>query len=186
MKFYAEDKFVLSQNNEMRFWIKMSDGKWFMQHESSFEQTYGQDEKITQIITGVNLKLTQETEQEVDGASRRCLVFLHSSTYRDSVLTFWNEETLQFVKRVPLKNKIRHVIVDKSNRYFATLTEQGSVDVWKLTGHDAKLFWSLAFQGVRQIEVNTCTENQFFVMMNSENKADHDADSILLFQFSRP
>ena len=81
--------------------------------------------------------------------SRRCLVFLHSSTVRDSTLNFWSEETLTFVKRVALKKKVRQIIVDKSYRYFASLTEQGSVDVWKLTGHEAKLFWSLEFESVK-------------------------------------
>lgn len=78
---------------------------------------------------------------------------------RDSTLSFWSEETLTFVKRINLKKKVRQLVIDKSCRFFATLTENGSVDVWKLTGHEAKPFWSLEFESVKQIEANNFTEN---------------------------
>ena len=64
----------------------------------------------------------------------------------------------------------------------AVLTEQGSVEVWKMKGFDAKYEWSLDFKSVSRIEANPTIENQFFVLMSSsDSSTDSKKDSLLLF-----
>lgn len=63
------------------------------------------------------------------------------------------------------------VVFESSCRYLASLTVQGSVEVWKLKGLDAKYEWGLEFNSVTQIEANACVENQFFVKMSSTDES---------------
>jgi hypothetical protein len=48
----------------------------------------------------------------------------------------------------------------------AALTDKGGVEVWKLKGQDARHWWDLDFTSVSQIEVNSCKENQFFILLS--------------------
>ena len=41
----------------------------------------------------------------------------------------------------------------------ASLSEKGSVEVWRLKGMDARYDWSLNFKSVRKIEANAAIEN---------------------------
>jgi hypothetical protein len=89
-----------------------------------------------------------------------------------------------------LNSPSKKVVFEKSNRYFAALTEAGSVEVWSVKGtgeaaHEAHQ-WDLNFKSVKDIQVNSSKENQFFILMNHEDKQDGPLNSILLFQFSRP
>ena len=66
----------------------------------------------------------------------------------------------------------------------AALTEDGSVEIWKLKGQDAKYQWGLNFNSVTDIEANSSVENQFFVLMSSKEATDEPTppqDSLLLF-----
>jgi hypothetical protein len=64
------------------------------------------------------------------------------------------------------------------------------VEVWSAKGTSADSFeahqWDLNFKSVKDIQANTARENQFFILMNSEDKLEEPANSLLLFQFSRP
>ena len=71
-------------------------------------------------------------------------------------------------------------------RYLASLTVEGSVEVWKIKGTQEKYWWDLSFKSVKDIINNPGKENQFIISMNSEDKQDAENDSILLFQYSRP
>ena len=75
---------------------------------------------------------------------------------------------------------------EKSHRYFAALTDHGGVEVWSIKGSHEAHQWDLNFKSVSQIEVSCSRENQFFILMNSDDKPGEKLDSVLLFQFSRP
>ena len=61
----------------------------------------------------------------------------------------------------------------------------GSVEVWSAKGASSEAHechqWDLNFKSVADIEVNSARENQFFIIMNSEDKVDGPLNSILLF-----
>lgn len=82
------------------------------------------------------------------------------------------------------------MVFEKSHRYFAALGVSGSVEVWSMKGSSAEAHeayqWDLSFKSVSDIQVNSSTENQFFILMNSEDKVDAPLDTVLMFQFSRP
>ena len=112
----------------------------------------------------------------------RALVFLHEN----GVLSFWNQETFEFLYSFKLNSTSKKVIFESSMRYLASLSIEGSVEVWKIKGPQEKYWWDLSFKSVRDIINNPGKENQFIISMNSEDKMDGENDSILLFQYSRP
>lgn len=68
----------------------------------------------------------------------------------------------------------------------AALTTDGGVEVWSLMGDQESHLWSLNFSSIVDIESSHSYENQFFILMNSEDHANSPLDSLLLFQFSKP
>lgn len=93
---------------------------------------------------------------------------------------------------ISLNQPCKKVVFEKSHRYFAALGLNGGVEVWSIKGSSAESHeahqWDLNFKSVKDIQVNSATENQFFILMNSEDKTDSTAklDTVLMFQFSRP
>lgn len=59
-------------------------------------------------------------------------------------------------------------------RYLASLTTDGSVEVWKIKGTQEKHWWGLNFKSVSDIINNPTKENQFILAMNSEDQAHSD------------
>jgi hypothetical protein len=57
-------------------------------------------------------------------------------------------------------------------RYLASLTSDGSVEVWKIKGAHEKYWWDLNFKSVQEIINNPAKENQFIITMNSEDNTD--------------
>ena len=104
-------------------------------------------------------------------------------------VSFWAQnDGWQFTYAFKLNDPAQKIVVERSSRYLASLTEGGSVEVWRLKGADAKFEWELQFKSVTDIVSNTTIENQFFVQMSSLDSEGSAAkqDSLLLFQFSRP
>lgn len=128
----------------------------------------------------MNLRLTNCKKQD-----DKHVAILHSSD-NTSVLTFWNESNLQFSHAIVLNQVAKKVVFEKSHRYLAALTIKGGVEVWSVRGAHEAHQWDLNFKSVSDIQANTVRENQFFVLMNSEDNQGSSLDSVLLFQFSRP
>jgi len=68
----------------------------------------------------------------------------------------------------------------------ASLSETGGVEVWKIKGAHEKHEWNLGFSSVKDLINNPAKENQFLITMNSADQSDQPANSVLLFQYSRP
>lgn len=86
-----------------------------------------------------------------------------------------------------MHEEVTKIAFEASYRYIVALTQKGSVSVWKMKGQEPSHQWDLNFKSVSDIVVNTSIENQFFILMNSEDdKVDGPKNSVLLFQFSRP
>jgi hypothetical protein len=100
-------------------------------------------------------------------------------------ISFWSQDTFRFTHKITLNNPCSKVVFEKSNRYLAGLTEVGGVEVWSIKGAHETHHWDLNFNSVGNIEVPN-KENQFFILMNSEDKIGEPQETILLFQFSRP
>jgi hypothetical protein len=60
-------------------------------------------------------------------------------------------------------------VFETSSRYLVGLTKQGSVEVWSLKGKADHHLWDLNFKSVKDIINNSSKENQFFILMNSED-----------------
>lgn len=75
---------------------------------------------------------------------------------------------------------------ETSFRYLASLSEAGSVEVWKVKGKAESFQWNLKFKSAATILNNPTRENQFIISMNSKDDQEQGLDSILLFQYSRP
>ena len=112
----------------------------------------------------------------------RALVFLHEN----GVLTFWNQDTLDFLYSFRLNSASKKIVFESSMRYLASLTAEGSVEVWKIKGAQERHWWDLNFKSVKDVISNSGKENQFIISMNSDDKVGGESDSILLFQYSRP
>ena len=119
---------------------------------------------------------------------QRCIVMLHQGPNNTGPgrITFWREGTFEFVHQITLKNSIAKFVFEKSNRFMAALTTDGGVEVWSLMGDQESHLWSLNFSSIVDIESSHSYENQFFILMNSEDRANSPLDSLLLFQFSKP
>ena len=147
--------------------------KWGVKAEFKYQGL-----KVVQIVPDVRYRLGA-TKQ---GTVIRALVFLHEN----GVLSFWNQETIEFLYSFKLNSTSKKVVFESSMRYLASLTAEGSAEVWKIKGAQEKYWWDLSFRSVKDIINNPDKENQFIISMNSEDTKDADSDSILLFQYSRP
>ena len=84
-----------------------------------------------------------------------------------------------------MHTEVTKLAFEASFRYLAALTSKGSVSVWKLKGLEPTHQWNLSFKSVSDVVANTAIENQFFIVMNSEDISGPQ-NSVLLFQYSRP
>jgi hypothetical protein len=114
---------------------------------------------VVQIIPNVNLRIKTENK----GA--RTIAILHEG----GVITFWNEDTLELVYTFRLNAPSKMVVFETSYRYLASLTENGSVEIWKVKGKSESYQWSLSFKSVVAILNNPTRENQFIISMNSKD-----------------
>ena len=54
-----------------------------------------------------------------------------------------------------LNNDSKKIVYESSYRFLASLTVNGSVEVWKTKGSQEKHWWDLDFKSVSNIENNT-------------------------------
>ena len=71
-------------------------------------------------------------------------------------------------------NESKKIIFESSYRYLASLSADGQVEVWRMKGENPKFKWGLEFKSATQIETNSSTENQFFVLMSSKDMSVAD------------
>ena len=96
----------------------------------------------------------------------RSIALLHTSD-NTSILSFWGLDSFHFKHAITLNSPCTKVVFEKSHRYFAALTTSGSVEVWQIRGEHEVHHWDLRFKSVRDIQTNSHSENQFFVLMNA-------------------
>ena len=97
-------------------------------------------------------------------------------------VSFWSTDSWQLSYSFKLNNEAKKIVFESSYRYLAALSTDGQVEVWRMKGEHAKFKWGLGFKSVTQIEANSSTENQFFVLMSSKDQSvDDKQDSLLLF-----
>jgi hypothetical protein len=130
--------------------------KWGVKAEFNYQGL-----KVMQIVPDVRYRLGA-TKQ---GTLISALVFLHEN----GVLSFWNQETLEFLYSFKLNSTSKKVVFESSMRYLASLTAEGRVEVWKIKGAQEKYWWDLSFRSVKDIINNPDKENQFIISMNSED-----------------
>jgi len=93
----------------------------------------------------LRLKSKDQADDAKDGNNPLCLVILHEH----GCLSFWNKDNWQFEYAFKMNStNVQKVVFEQSCRYVAGLTDQGSVEVWKLKANDAKYHWSLNFKSV--------------------------------------
>lgn len=100
-------------------------------------------------------------------------------------VSFWSAKDWTLESAMSLHAEASKIVFEASFRYMAALKPTGAVSVWKLKGEEPTHQWDLKFNSVTNIVANSDVENQFFVMMSSDDKPDAQ-NSVLLFQFSRP
>jgi len=104
---------------------------------------------VVQVIVGVRMRLRPYKTALDD----RCLVLVHQSPDQQSVgkVSFWRQNTFEFVHQVTLNNAVSRVVFEKSHRFMAALTAEGSVEVWSMRGQHASHQWDLNFKSVSDI-----------------------------------
>jgi WD40 repeat protein len=166
---------VIANGSKIQVWSAAASGekkKWEVKAEVNYQGL-----KVVQITPDIRYRLGAKQDTVI-----KALVFLHEN----GVLSFWNQETLEFLYSLKLNSTSKKVVFESSMRYLASLTVEGSVEVWKIKGAQEKYWWDLSFKSVKDIINNPGKENQFIISMNSDDKQDAESDSILLFQYSRP
>jgi WD40 repeat protein len=58
-----------------------------------------------------------------------------------------------------LNKTSKKVVFESSYRYLASLSIDGSVEVWKIKGNEEKHWWDLNFKSVGDIQNNSTKEN---------------------------
>lgn len=110
-----------------------------------------QDLDVLQMITNVKLR-SQPGTQAV-----KYLSLLHMN----GVISYWNQETMDFSHSIVLNKPAKKIVYESSFRYLAALSEQGGVEVWKLKKRqgEEKHWWDLGFKSVNDIMNNQHKEN---------------------------
>ena len=149
---------VIVNGSKIQLWGAASasaeKNKWGVKAEFNYQGL-----KVVQIVPDVRYRVGA-TKQ---GTVIRALVFLHEN----GVLSFWNQDNLEFLYSFKLNSSSKKVVFESSMRYMASLTAEGSVEVWKIKGAQEKYWWDLSFRSVKDIINNPAKENQFIISMNS-------------------
>ena len=103
----------------------------------------------------MRLTNVQSAKRDASGIGSSTLAVLHE----DGWVSFWVQSTWQFAYAFKLNTPAKRIIFECSDRYLASLTEAGQVEVWKLKGVDAKYQWGLQFNSVTNIVANATIEN---------------------------
>jgi hypothetical protein len=101
-------------------------------------------------------------------------------------MSFFDQENFAFIHSFRLNKASKKVVFESSMRYLASLSPEGSVEVWKIKGEEERHQWDLQFKSVTDLVNNPSKENQFIISMSSTDVQSSPTDSILLFQYSRP
>jgi hypothetical protein len=156
-------------NDEVKIWQISQDAKW-----SVVASLHYQGLTVRQILPcKLRLKSKKGTGMH--------LAVLHEKGH----ISFWSREDWTLDSSMATHSETTKIVFEASYRYLAALKPTGSVSVWKMKGEEPSHQWDLNFHSVTKIVSNPLVENQFFVMMSSDDKADTQ-NSVLLFQFSRP
>ena len=119
-----------------------------------------------QLVSGVRLRLTNI----FCGKASNYLAILHEYGW----VSYWSTETWQLATVFKLNNESKKIIFESSYRYLSSLSVDGQVEVWRMKGENPKFKWGLEFKSATQIETNSSTENQFFVLMSSKDQSVTD------------
>ena len=106
--------------------------------------------------------------------------------HEEGNISFWNEESLTLSYSITLNKPSKKIVFEESFRYLASLSTNGSVEVWKVKGTHETHWWDLSYTSISDISNIENKENQFSIVMNSEDKKVDGQNAILLFQYSRP
>lgn len=117
-------------------------------------------------MSSVRLRLTDIFCEK----SNNYLAVLHEFGW----VSFWSTDSWQLAYTFKLNNESKKIIFESSYRFLASLSVDGQVEVWRMKGEHAKYKWGLGFKSVTQIETNSATENQFFVLMSSKDESVKD------------
>ena len=181
VQFLENNRFMLVSGDLVTVWERLPTGKnWVIIHEFDYQGL-----PIVQVQIDINMRIASYKTL----GNERSIALLHRNE-TTSVLSFWTKKTFQFKHAITLNQPSQKVVFEKSHRYFAALTVGGGVEVWSAKGTAADSFeshqWDLNFKSVKDIAANSARENQFFVLMHSEDDASAPSNSLLVFQFSRP
>lgn len=163
----SNEAIAVSQGPRVQVWMYKSE-QWNMAYELNNKNL-----NVRQLIPNQRLRVP-----DISKAAQ--LVVL----YEDGVLAFWNQNTWSLSYTLMTQRQLTKVVFEASSRYFAGITDEGSVSVWGMKQGNPYEEWTLNFRSVSMLQASK-TENQFLIGMNSQDEHGKDVDSILLFQFSR-
>eukprot|EP00347_Sterkiella_histriomuscorum_P004204 403361349 len=174
LKALNNNTFICGNGNQIQIWTRnQATNQWQINDQFNYQ---GLD--IVEIHTDIKLRNQIENQN-----SKKCLVILHEG----GVVTYWDQDNyFRFVVSFKLNQESKKIVFESSNRFMASLTVNGGVEVWKTKGVYVKHQWDLDFKSVKDIQNNSQKENQFILAMNSADNAEALSDSILMFQYSRP
>mmetsp|Transcript_10247 Transcript_10247/g.12790 ORF Transcript_10247/g.12790 Transcript_10247/m.12790 type:complete len:165 (+) Transcript_10247:226-720(+) len=158
----SDDTFAVSAGGEeVRIWSRVE--KPGETAEQKSRQVWSvmaalnyRDLKVKQLVANVHLRLSNVSSALKKGASSASLCLLHEGGW----VSFWSHESWQLAYQFRLNRAdTKRVVFESSSRYLAALAENGSVEVWRLKGMDARYDWGLQFKSASHIEANTAIEN---------------------------
>lgn len=132
---------------------------------------------MLQVVPNIKLRISEGPNH-----SGKVTAILH----KYGQVTFWDQETFILLYTFRLHSPSQKIVFESSFRYLASLTEAGSVELWKVKGKSEAYQWSLNFKSAASLINNPTRENQFIITMNSKDDSSLGLDSVLLFQYSRP